>query len=192
MPLLFSILLDVSQWSKSCNYQFDACPKRRCGGSVPFWKFLCRYLKYIFNKLTTFIVVPFSKKNSILCRCYRSDFVWFCIFLVPYLWTSGKTNRKLGYDDAELQEIEMAKDWPCRSGRTPKTLRFDPSTSATSGLFVAKIRKLPPNEAKKNVLWYLAQKGRSVDDFTEKWFSPSKREMRKTYFTKLTILLQEI
>jgi 16S rRNA C967 or C1407 C5-methylase (RsmB/RsmF family) len=53
---------------------------------------------------------------------------------------------------AELQEIEMAKDWPCRSGRTPKTLRFDPSTSATSGLFVAKIRKLPPNEAKKNVL----------------------------------------
>ncbi|KAG7539551.1 S-adenosyl-L-methionine-dependent methyltransferase [Arabidopsis suecica] len=53
---------------------------------------------------------------------------------------------------AELQEIEMAKDWPCKSGRTPKTLRFDPSTSATSGLFVAKIRKLPSNESKKNVL----------------------------------------
>ncbi|KFK28278.1 hypothetical protein AALP_AA8G495700 [Arabis alpina] len=53
---------------------------------------------------------------------------------------------------AELQEIEMAKDWPCRSGRTPKTLRFDPSISATSGLFVAKIRKLPPKEAEKNVL----------------------------------------
>ncbi|CAA7056985.1 unnamed protein product [Microthlaspi erraticum] len=53
---------------------------------------------------------------------------------------------------AELQEIEMAKDWPCRSGRIPKTVRFDPWTSATSGLFVAKIRKLPPKEAEKNVL----------------------------------------
>ncbi|XP_019088055.1 PREDICTED: uncharacterized protein LOC104729111 [Camelina sativa] len=54
---------------------------------------------------------------------------------------------------AELQEIEMAKDWPCRSGRTPKTLRFDPATSATSGLFVAKIRKLAaPEEAEKNVV----------------------------------------
>ncbi|VVB18366.1 unnamed protein product [Arabis nemorensis] len=53
---------------------------------------------------------------------------------------------------AELQEIETAKDWPCRSGRTPKTLRFDPSTSATSGLFVAKIRKLPPKEAESNVV----------------------------------------
>ncbi|ESQ31092.1 hypothetical protein EUTSA_v10004380mg [Eutrema salsugineum] len=48
---------------------------------------------------------------------------------------------------AELQEIETAKDWPCTSGRTPKTVRFDPSTSATSGLFVAKIRKLAPKEA---------------------------------------------
>ncbi|CAH2043038.1 unnamed protein product [Thlaspi arvense] len=53
---------------------------------------------------------------------------------------------------AELQEIETAKDWPCRSGRTPKTVRFEPSTSATSGLFVAKIRKLPNKEAEKNVL----------------------------------------
>ncbi|CAN8251324.1 unnamed protein product [Cochlearia groenlandica] len=42
---------------------------------------------------------------------------------------------------AELQEIEAAKDWPCKSGRTPKTVRFDPSTSETSGLFVAKISK---------------------------------------------------
>ncbi|KAL1217063.1 rRNA (cytosine-C(5))-methyltransferase NOP2C [Cardamine amara subsp. amara] len=53
---------------------------------------------------------------------------------------------------AELQEIETAKDWPCRSGRTPKTLRFDPSTSATSGLFVAKFKKLPLKEAEKIVL----------------------------------------
>ncbi|KAK3183769.1 hypothetical protein Dsin_031055 [Dipteronia sinensis] len=43
---------------------------------------------------------------------------------------------------AELQEINAAKDWPCRSGRIPKTLRFDPSTSKTSGLFVAKFTKL--------------------------------------------------
>ncbi|KAF8049659.1 hypothetical protein N665_2159s0010 [Sinapis alba] len=50
---------------------------------------------------------------------------------------------------AELQEIEMAKEWPCRSGRTPKTVRFDPSTSATSGLFVARIKKMAPE---KNVL----------------------------------------
>ncbi|WZZ37520.1 hypothetical protein YC2023_020921 [Brassica napus] len=50
---------------------------------------------------------------------------------------------------AELQEIEMAKDWPCRSGRTPKTVRFDPSNSATSGLFVARIKKMAPE---KNVL----------------------------------------
>ncbi|XAR73767.1 16S rRNA (cytosine(967)-C(5))-methyltransferase [Bertholletia excelsa] len=43
---------------------------------------------------------------------------------------------------AELIEIEAAKDWPCQSGRIPKTLRFDPMTSSTSGLFVAKFKKL--------------------------------------------------
>ncbi|KAG8662821.1 uncharacterized protein LOC110602005 isoform X2 [Manihot esculenta] len=43
---------------------------------------------------------------------------------------------------AELQEIDAAKDWPCKSGRIPKTLRFDPVTSQTSGLFVAKFTKL--------------------------------------------------
>lgn len=42
----------------------------------------------------------------------------------------------------ELQEIDAAKDWPCKSGRIPKTLRFDPVTSQTSGLFVAKFTKL--------------------------------------------------
>ncbi|KAK9285381.1 hypothetical protein L1049_024572 [Liquidambar formosana] len=39
---------------------------------------------------------------------------------------------------AELQDVEAAKNWPCRSGRIWKTLRFDPLTSQTSGLFVAK------------------------------------------------------
>ncbi|PON89349.1 RNA (C5-cytosine) methyltransferase, subfamily [Trema orientale] len=43
---------------------------------------------------------------------------------------------------AELLEIEAAKSWPCRSGWIPKTLRFDPVTSQTSGLFVAKFKKL--------------------------------------------------
>ncbi|KAK4385991.1 tRNA (cytosine(34)-C(5))-methyltransferase, mitochondrial [Sesamum angolense] len=43
---------------------------------------------------------------------------------------------------AELLEIEAAKNWPCRQARIPKTLRFDPLTSSTSGLFVAKFRKL--------------------------------------------------
>jgi hypothetical protein len=44
---------------------------------------------------------------------------------------------------AELQKIDLADSWPCRSGGIPKTLRFDPATSKTSGLFVAKFSKLP-------------------------------------------------
>ncbi|WOL03403.1 hypothetical protein Cni_G12123 [Canna indica] len=43
---------------------------------------------------------------------------------------------------AELQEVEVAANWPCRSGGIPKTLRFDPKTSGTSGLFIAKFTKL--------------------------------------------------
>ncbi|KAB2036543.1 hypothetical protein ES319_D03G008700v1 [Gossypium barbadense] len=43
---------------------------------------------------------------------------------------------------AELQEINEAEEWPRKSGRIPKTLRFDPLTSQTSGLFVAKFTKL--------------------------------------------------
>ncbi|KAL0300365.1 UNVERIFIED_CONTAM: tRNA (cytosine(34)-C(5))-methyltransferase, mitochondrial [Sesamum angustifolium] len=43
---------------------------------------------------------------------------------------------------AELLEIEAAKNWPCRQARIPKTLRFDPLKSSTSGLFVAKFTKL--------------------------------------------------
>ncbi|KAF8413537.1 hypothetical protein HHK36_001528 [Tetracentron sinense] len=45
------------------------------------------------------------------------------------------------FDLAELQEIDGSKNWPCRAGRIPKTLRFDPLTSQTSGLFVAKFTK---------------------------------------------------
>ncbi|KAL7143666.1 hypothetical protein ABFS83_08G207300 [Erythranthe nasuta] len=43
---------------------------------------------------------------------------------------------------AELVEIEGAEKWPCRQARIPMTLRFDPQTSSTSGLFVAKFTKL--------------------------------------------------
>ncbi|RLM61128.1 uncharacterized protein C2845_PM14G01940 [Panicum miliaceum] len=44
---------------------------------------------------------------------------------------------------ADLQKIDLSDSWPCRSGGIPKTLRFDPVTSQTSGLFVAKFSKLP-------------------------------------------------
>ncbi|XP_076898748.1 uncharacterized protein LOC143552397 [Bidens hawaiensis] len=44
---------------------------------------------------------------------------------------------------AELLEIDGSECWPCKSGRMAKTLRFDPMTSRTSGLFVAKLTKLP-------------------------------------------------
>ncbi|CAL5004226.1 unnamed protein product [Urochloa decumbens] len=44
---------------------------------------------------------------------------------------------------ADLQKIDLSDSWPCRSGGIPKTLRFDPATSQTSGLFVAKFSKLP-------------------------------------------------
>lgn len=43
---------------------------------------------------------------------------------------------------AELQDVDVADNWNCRRGRIPKTLRFDPETSKTSGLFIAKIKKV--------------------------------------------------
>lgn len=43
---------------------------------------------------------------------------------------------------AELVEIDAASNWPCRNGHIGKTLRFDPTTSRTSGLFIAKFTKL--------------------------------------------------
>ncbi|XP_057796199.1 multisite-specific tRNA:(cytosine-C(5))-methyltransferase trm4b [Salvia miltiorrhiza] len=45
------------------------------------------------------------------------------------------------YASAKLLEIDAAKNWPCRQARVAKTLRFDPVTSSTSGLFVAKFTK---------------------------------------------------
>ncbi|XP_026393111.1 uncharacterized protein LOC113288321 isoform X1 [Papaver somniferum] len=46
------------------------------------------------------------------------------------------------HPSAELQEIDAANNWPCKSGKIPKTLRFDPLTSNTGGLFVASFTKL--------------------------------------------------
>ncbi|KAE9614593.1 putative RNA (C5-cytosine) methyltransferase, S-adenosyl-L-methionine-dependent methyltransferase [Lupinus albus] len=43
---------------------------------------------------------------------------------------------------AELVEIDAARNWPCKGGRIPKTWRFDPLTSQTSGLFVARFTKV--------------------------------------------------
>ncbi|XP_031478859.1 rRNA (cytosine-C(5))-methyltransferase NOP2C-like isoform X3 [Nymphaea colorata] len=41
-----------------------------------------------------------------------------------------------------LSNNHSAEGWPCRSGRIPRTIRFDTCTSRTSGLFIAKIVKL--------------------------------------------------
>lgn len=57
-----------------------------------------------------------------------------------------------------LQEIDAAASWPCKGGRIPKTLRFDPSTSQTSGLFVAKFTKVglwPWGNYTRVYLWFL-------------------------------------
>ncbi|KAG6385370.1 hypothetical protein SASPL_154204 [Salvia splendens] len=43
---------------------------------------------------------------------------------------------------AKLQEMDAAKNWPCKQARLANALRFDPVTSSTSGLFVAKFTKL--------------------------------------------------
>ncbi|XP_019446890.1 PREDICTED: multisite-specific tRNA:(cytosine-C(5))-methyltransferase trm4b isoform X2 [Lupinus angustifolius] len=43
---------------------------------------------------------------------------------------------------AELVEIDAARNWPCKGGRIPKTWRFDPLASQTSGLFVARFTKV--------------------------------------------------
>ncbi|MCO5549211.1 hypothetical protein L7F22_002677 [Adiantum nelumboides] len=48
-----------------------------------------------------------------------------------------------GHSNAELVEIEECQksNWPCENGKLPHTLRFNPISSSTSGLFLAKIKK---------------------------------------------------
>lgn len=43
---------------------------------------------------------------------------------------------------SELMKVDSAEMWCCRSGGIPQTLRFDPKTSQTSGLFLAKFTKI--------------------------------------------------
>ncbi|XP_073279457.1 uncharacterized protein [Primulina huaijiensis] len=43
---------------------------------------------------------------------------------------------------AKFVEIDDTKRWACSPARVPKTLRFDPSTSFTTGAFIAKFTKL--------------------------------------------------
>ncbi|PKA60562.1 tRNA (cytosine34-C5)-methyltransferase [Apostasia shenzhenica] len=43
---------------------------------------------------------------------------------------------------ADLIPVDGANKWCCKNGRIPNTLRFDPKTSQTSGLFIAKFTKL--------------------------------------------------
>src|SRR4051812_15591160 len=61
----------------------------------------------------------------------------FCFILF-----SKSSSYMVYMDFAELLEIEAAKNWPCKSGQIPGTLRFDPLASQTSGLFVGKFTKL--------------------------------------------------
>lgn len=46
------------------------------------------------------------------------------------------------FQSTELTEIDAARNWPGKGGCIPKTWRFDPLTSQTSGLFVAKFTKI--------------------------------------------------
>lgn len=52
------------------------------------------------------------------------------------------------HSNAELIEIKDAKanEWPCTRGLLVHTLRFDPMTSRTSGLFMAKVMKMHANQ----------------------------------------------
>ncbi|KAJ0492881.1 hypothetical protein HanIR_Chr12g0579851 [Helianthus annuus] len=60
--------------------------------------------------------------------------------------SSGRTGWCFFVGYAELLDIDGSECWPCKSGRIPKTLRFDPLTSRTSGLFVAKFTKHPERQ----------------------------------------------
>lgn len=48
---------------------------------------------------------------------------------------------------ATLVPIGALRDAPCRPGSLPHTLRFDPLTSQTSGLFVARVAKAADDAA---------------------------------------------
>lgn len=47
----------------------------------------------------------------------------------------------LSCPSSELQDINIGKSWPCKPGGLLHTVRFDPVSSNTNGLFVAKFVK---------------------------------------------------
>ncbi|RDY14231.1 hypothetical protein CR513_00735 [Mucuna pruriens] len=71
---------------------------------------------------------------------------------VPFTSLTVAQNEKVveqflkGNRNAELTEIDASRNWPCKGGCIPKTWRFDPLTSQTSGLFVAKFTKISSKE----------------------------------------------
>lgn len=74
--------------------------------------------------------------NFFCCPAFKTFSPLVCVRF------GGSCNLVIFLLFTELQEIEAAKSWPCRGGGLPKTLRFDPFMSQTSGLFLAKFKKL--------------------------------------------------
>jgi 16S rRNA C967 or C1407 C5-methylase (RsmB/RsmF family) len=73
---------------------------------------------------------------------YLFNFLVFPLCSFTKTQNEGVVERFLtNQANAELKEVDPAKHWPCRPGDLPHTLRFDPVTSNTSGLFIAKIVK---------------------------------------------------
>ncbi|KAJ0980731.1 hypothetical protein J5N97_008986 [Dioscorea zingiberensis] len=93
---------------------------------------------------------------------------------------------------AELQAVDASKNWPCRSGKIPNTLRFDPNTSETSGLFVAKFTKyltLVHTLGGLNVIYNVFDPGASAMTFLIRnpqsmwsmtWFLPRMKKRQVT------------
>lgn len=92
-----------------------------------------------FNYSVLFYQTNVLIKFSVAMRRSLFSVVFFVLILLYHVLT---LLLFLFINLLELQEINAAKDWPCKSGQIPNTLRFDPLTSQTSGLFVAKFLKL--------------------------------------------------
>ena len=100
------------------------------------------YLTSTYHKPTLYSKKHFLLKSS-LSR-------WACDEETFKQWTSRRPYKVTWKWVMVTMQSYMRLKWPCRSGCTPKTVRFYPSTSATSILFVARIKKMAPKE---KVLW---------------------------------------
>ena len=85
---------------------------------------------WLLISLDIYIVFAFMSCKTVIMTCMSLR----CLFLI-YFDNSSLLST-------ELTEIDAARNWPCKGGRIPKTWRFDPLTSQTSGLFVAKFTKV--------------------------------------------------